>query len=191
MALRKLTGPAGPAASVQGHPGIGIGREPPDFGWKSIVHEIVERGLLEDLPKARTNGDPDFLKAFRRPGVFDGFGAVAADVGHRPVDGPDDIGKADIRRRSREPESATRAALALHDAGVLEREEHALQEFDGDVLPSRDHIALQPCIVLHDRELRDGAKGIVGTSRDAHVPIVPRTRLRVYRMLDTSPIFTI
>ena len=168
MALRDLAGPAGSADTPEGHPGVGIGCEPPDFGWKSVVDEVVNRRLLEDLPQACSNGDPDILEALRRPGIFDGFGAVAPDVGHWPVDSSDDIGEADFCRGPREPKTAARTSLALHDACMLEREEYALEELHGNVLARGDHVALQPSVALHHGELCNGAKGIVGTSGNAH-----------------------
>ncbi len=132
------------------------------------MDEVVNRRLLEDLPQARTNGDPDILEALRRPGVLDGLGTVAAYVGHWAVDGSDHVGEADICRGPRETKTTARTSLALHNACMLESEEYALEELHGNVLARGDHVAFEPFLALHHGELRNGTKRIVGTSGDAH-----------------------
>jgi hypothetical protein len=83
------------------------------------------------------------LQVTSRTRVLDPLGPVAAYVGDWSIDGSDHVGQADLGRRPCQPETTRRSALTLHDPGVLEVEQHALEELDRDVLPRGERVALR------------------------------------------------
>src|SRR3712207_7707308 len=61
-----------------------------------------------------------------------------------------------FQARPRQPEAAARAALALDDPCVLQRQQDALEELGRDLLARRDRLALQPAVLVGDGQLGDG-----------------------------------
>ena len=83
-----------------------------------------------------------FRSGSERPAYLSASGRVAAHARERSLDGPDDVRHGDLVRRSSQPVAAVHAALAAHQAGVLELAEDVLQELQRDVLGLRDRLAL-------------------------------------------------
>lgn len=133
--------------------------------------EIVERGFVQNLAQACADGDPDLLQVSCGADVLDQLGTVAADVRHRAVHGADDVGQAYLGRRSREPEATVGPALALHNAGMLQGQQNALEELERNLLAISDDVSLDQNVAGRGK-FGHRADRIVGPSRDAHIVIV-------------------
>jgi hypothetical protein len=71
-------------------------------------------------------------RALRDAGVLDLLGPLAAHVRDRPSTARITSATRDLRRLLREPVAALGAALALHQAGVLQVEQDVLEELERD-----------------------------------------------------------
>ena len=72
-------------------PCLGVGEQSADLLGEVSACDIGERCVLKNATQARPYGDPDFLKMGGCAHVEGRLRPVAADLGKRPVDRPDDV----------------------------------------------------------------------------------------------------
>ena len=87
-----------------------------------------KRDLLEHGSLVSAQRDPHLLQRLGHTRVGDVLRALAPDAQELAVDGPDDVGQRDLRRRPRQPEAAVGPALAADEPGPPELGEDRLQE---------------------------------------------------------------
>src|SRR4051812_18512731 len=81
---------------VRSDPGAGVGGQCPYPFRKVATRDIRDRDQLEDLALAGPQCDPDVLERLRRALVADVLRPLAAHVGERAVDDPDDLCERDV-----------------------------------------------------------------------------------------------
>ena len=149
-------------------PGVGVGGDHRHLVGQLACGEVGEGDGLQHRAEVRPDGDPGIAEGRGGAGVLHLLGPLPAYVRDRALDRPDHVGKRDLLWRPGQPVAPFRAALALHEPGVLEVEQDALEELKRDLLSLGDQIALLRYSAWRRRELRSRAQRVVHLRRDPH-----------------------
>lgn len=116
------TGPGGGwrIACRAARPGVRRRRELADVRRELAGRDVRERRRLQDRTEVGVHRDPHLLQRLGRALVGNVLRALAADRGHRALDGEDDVGHRDVRRLPDQPIPALRSALGAHEARVAQ-----------------------------------------------------------------------
>ncbi len=147
--------------SVLSDPGARVLRQEPHHVRQVPGHDVGQRDLLEHGPLVGAQRDPHLLQGFGRARVGDVLRAFAPDAEQLAVDGPDDIGQRDLRRRARQPEAAVGSALAADEPGPPELGQDRLEELTRYLLRASKLIGRNVSAAGRG-ELDRGAQRVIG-----------------------------
>ena len=138
--------------------------------------DVGQRDVLDDAAQARAHGDPDALQRLGGAGVGDVLRALAAHRGQRALDGADDVGDGDLRRRagpaSSRPRRRAGCARARRGAGRPRMFSRNSAGCPGPAAIASPFAGRSPA----GGELDRGADRVVGLGGDAHAPLSRRPR---------------
>src|SRR4029453_16590035 len=116
------------------HPGVGIGSERAYPLRELPGGDLGHRDEFEDLAFTGPQRDPNLLKGRRRAVIAQVLRPLAADVGQRAVDDPDDLGERDLRGRAGQPVTTLRTPLGVDDTRASQLQQDALQKLRWNLL---------------------------------------------------------
>src|SRR3569833_516917 len=152
---------------MQRHPVSASAGEVADMRGQVTGDDVGEGDLIDDVLHRGVGGQPDLSQMGRRALVGGGGGRLAADVGERAGDRPDDLADGDGGGRPGQPVAALGAALGDDEVGTAQFAQNGLQEGQRHPL-SRGQRTGGDGRGVGGGQGEDGPECVVGTCGDVH-----------------------